>query len=114
MRISDWSSDVCSSDLAQRGPPLIGAAPENAHHQHREERRGGKRERRRHHEQNVGGLAGRHPGRGKRHGQQQYRSQERRVGKECGRTGRYRWSAYHEKKTVREVVPSYTVIIYII
>src|SRR3546814_19787150 len=29
------------------------------------------------------------------------RSQERRVGKECGRTDRYWWSAYHEKKNTQ-------------
>src|SRR3546814_18751209 len=28
------------------------------------------------------------------------RSEERRVGKECVRTGRYRWSPYHEKKNI--------------
>src|SRR3546814_14448083 len=28
----------------------------------------------------------------------EYRSEERRVGKECGRTGRYRWAPYPIKK----------------
>src|SRR3546814_5992837 len=44
MRISDWSSDVCSSDLQRRGeqpakqprPPARGAQ-RLCHHQHREE-----------------------------------------------------------------------------
>src|SRR3546814_12566752 len=30
------------------------------------------------------------------------RSEERRVGKECGSTGRSRWSPYHEKKKERK------------
>src|SRR3546814_21053592 len=32
------------------------------------------------------------------------RSEERRVGKECVSTCRYRWSPYHEKKTEKEFV----------
>src|SRR3546814_2127686 len=35
MRISDWSSDVCSSDLVGAPPPMPSSAP----HQTREERR---------------------------------------------------------------------------
>src|SRR3546814_3700774 len=74
MRISDWSSDVCSSDL-----------------------RAGRGERR-------GDLAGDVPGladagdhdaapAGQQH--RDDRSEERRVGKECVSTGRSRWSPYH-------------------
>src|SRR3546814_14384070 len=85
MRISDWSSDVCSSDLriasvARRREP--GVHP----------RRGG-----------IDAvakplpalfdLAG-HRGDGRRH----LRSEERRVGKECVRTCRSRWLPYHLKK----------------
>src|SRR3546814_8375791 len=70
MRISDWSSDVCSSDLKAR---LIG-------------RRGIE----------AAGRSGAlfqklHPQSGAR----QSRSEERRVGKECVSTCRYRWSPYH-------------------
>src|SRR3546814_4802852 len=94
MRISDWSSDVCSSDLAQLGaqavhlpvadnqlPPAhrsfplcfcctvpCGAALQSA-------RRVGRADERR---------AGICP-----------RSEERRVGKECVSTCRSRWSPYH-------------------
>src|SRR3546814_20963326 len=69
MRISDWSSDVCSSDLdLGRGHPQA-ASGECRHHGGRD-----------------GGLAG------------TGRSEERRVGKECVSTCRYRWSPYHEKK----------------
>src|SRR3546814_7970641 len=66
MRISDWSSDVCSSDLAfdpgaflrPRAQTLINAFP-------------------------------------RRSLQLAIRSEERRVGKECVSTCRSRWSPYH-------------------
>src|SRR3546814_939959 len=83
MRISDWSSDVCSSDL------LDGAAPA-ADHRVVEAVRG-----------SVHGVVG--------SGSQivcshvdsvgrvfnGHRSEERRVGKECVSTCRSRWSPYH-------------------
>src|SRR3546814_17027520 len=70
MRISDWSSDVCSSDLAlsarlqraglnSREVELLAALYQPAIFE---------------------------------------RSEERRVGKECVRTCRSRWSPYHEKQ----------------
>src|SRR3546814_19102709 len=93
MRISDWSSDVCSSDLAgidgrklaalgkpdqllaavrptgKGRPAVLGTWPDA-----------------------VGSLQlGALPDRGDR-------SEERRVGKECVRTCRSRWAPYHEKK----------------
>src|SRR3546814_3769241 len=81
MRISDWSSDVCSSDLL---PAPAGAGPG----------RGGE----------MNALATgtiRHfldlsdlPGDTLR-GILTNRSEERRVGKECVSTCRYRWSPYH-------------------
>src|SRR3546814_4405903 len=88
MRISDWSSDVCSSDLLPKrllpafafrlffdacrlsrwplagcktGRPLVGTSSDTR--------------------------------RGIHHGHQ--RSEERRVGKECASTCRSRWSPYH-------------------
>src|SRR3546814_8581453 len=69
MRISDWSSDVCSSDLQQidGGDPIsIAEAGMNIRQQLSAQRRT---------------LAG--------------RSEERRVGKECVSTCRSRWSPYH-------------------
>src|SRR3546814_1454967 len=66
MRISDWSSDVCSSDLADGGPRR-GAwlrAGEAAADRVRDQPDG-------------------------------RRSEERRVGKECVSTCRSRWSPYH-------------------
>src|SRR3546814_11315054 len=111
MRISDWSSDVCSSDLRIPGDAAVNAA-----------RLGTAAERR-----NIGarpdrgvdagavlgdGIAGDGDGRAgflqrlllleclprlrrafRHHGR--FRSEERRGGKECVSTGRSRWSRYH-------------------
>src|SRR3546814_14790568 len=92
MRISDWSSDVCSSDLflAQchvlvggryaagiaQGPP-----GDIAHEQRSQQDAGHDARDEQARERDVG------------------RSEERRVGKECGRTFRVRWSPYHTKNT---------------
>src|SRR3546814_14397824 len=101
MRISDWSSDVCSSDLPhrpphgrprllrRRRPPLVlrPQVPARGHHHrhpvHRTDRTGS--------------------------------SEERRVGTECVSTCRSRWSPYHYKKQdndthrgVKESTSSYT------
>src|SRR3546814_11015790 len=90
MRISDWSSDVCSSDLpatcaaiaeesGHDAPALLAKAAEaatQARHQ---------------------ALTEEAVARG--------RSEERRVGKECVSTCRSRWSPYHlKKKRTREDV----------
>src|SRR3546814_3476859 len=70
MRISDWSSDVCSSDLIQVGAHAVQALilvwPPAGDVMH-------------------GGNGMRVVG----------RSEERRVGKECVSTCRSRWSPYH-------------------
>src|SRR3546814_13422933 len=91
MRISDWSSDVCSSDLTrnpQRNVPigliaslgictvfylLVSAGA-------------------------IGSL-GAQPVRGIGGEVLMPRSEERRVGKECVSTCRSRWSPYHSQKT---------------
>src|SRR3546814_2720766 len=91
MRISDWSSDVCSSDLAQgvirRNPGL------NA----REQSSAPKAETRKndpsHHDRKDACLASASQLRGVEH--REVRSEERRVGKECVSTCRSRWSPYH-------------------
>src|SRR3546814_7154712 len=87
MRISDWSSDVCSSDLSAwahnnvviKGAhysiepglaQLTGALENSAFHMHGS------------HSAYHGHVVSR-------------RSAERRVGKECVSTCRYRWSPYH-------------------
>src|SRR3546814_9196003 len=66
MRISDWSSDVCSSDLAV----LMNL----------------------NHNGQAISLSSKLAERGVRDGE---RSEERRVGKECVSTCRSRWSPYH-------------------
>src|SRR3546814_14828817 len=84
MRISDWSSDVCSSDLCPRTRPARartrcdhGGAPHcrDAGARHRSACRARHRDR---------------------------RSEERRVGKECVSTCRSRWSPYPYKKKKRK------------
>src|SRR3546814_10203177 len=106
MRISDWSSDVCSSDLAQVGAEVIGigAAGQHAAGQQRAVI--------------VAVAVGCHgieldqlgadiaaPALAMHDGMAQLaetgdedlarRSEERRVGKECVSTCRSRWSPYH-------------------
>src|SRR3546814_19749292 len=88
MRISDWSSDVCSSDLAT---PLRGRGRRRSAGRARPARPDAAR-----------------PGPGRRataarrpriaRGEPP-RSEERRVGKECVGSCRSRWSTYHSKKT---------------
>src|SRR3546814_18742408 len=101
MRISDWSSDVCSSDLVERldHPPAVElGAPQQRGHQgdaiaalHRAR---------------LLKLAVEHdpatrrrrdvdPGLGEPAGPPAVRSEERRAGKEWVRPCRYRWSADH-------------------
>src|SRR3546814_8232333 len=75
MRISDWSSDVCSSDLQGATPAGcigvgLGSGPRKASMDSR-----------------MRVVAGSRP-RGTR-------SEERRVGRECVSTCRSRWSPYH-------------------
>src|SRR3546814_12373706 len=103
MRISDWSSDVCSSDL------VLGLASGEAEHTcltveeilHQREVRvehvepriadDGCRRRR-------GRCRGRRC-RSRCCCRRCSRAEERRVGKECVSTCRYRWSQYHYKKS---------------
>src|SRR3546814_20084148 len=83
MRISDWSSDVCSSDL--------GGIPDG----------------------DAGARAARDQGHARQPVRtlllHQQRSEERRVGKECVSTCRSRWSPYHYKKT-HQIVGTATMI----
>src|SRR3546814_10792271 len=68
LRISDWSSDVCSSDLPLSAPGL------------------------------RAGLEGSLRRLKADHVDVFYRSEERRVGKECVSTCRSRWSPFHQIK----------------
>src|SRR3546814_19506946 len=102
MRISDWSSDVCSSDLLRRDAqvqqmPLVGG---NAEHPVAAQATVAV--------EHPGMVAGADaiaknaigPGIG--------RSEERRVGKECVSTCRSRWSPSHQKKKKMHHDTSYT------
>src|SRR3546814_20801747 len=103
MRISDWSSDVCSSDLdrhrVERGEGRKGAiARLRRNHllsprgcrgaregtDRRRRRDDGIRQRRQGHVRGVAEIA--------------QRSEESRVGKECVSTCKLRWSPYQYKK----------------
>src|SRR3546814_2069588 len=92
MRISDWSSDVCSSDLARdipvvddEGPVEPGLslvehrAPDDAGHPGAER---------------PPALEQAHVGADAHVVEKQRRSEERHVGKECVSTCRSRWSPY--------------------
>src|SRR3546814_3433821 len=84
MRISDWSSDVCSSDLSWAagtharlgGPPDARPAEDARALRHRSRSEG-----------RMKGQRNNEP--------MQRRSDERRVGNECVSTCRSRWSPYH-------------------
>src|SRR3546814_19635228 len=98
MRISDWISDVCSSDLVGIVLEVAGIEPQARPHRQRI-------------------FADRHCGdRLDVHSVDAtrlqavaavrfmtQRSEERRVGKECVSTCRSRWSPYHEKKTQNKI-----------
>src|SRR3546814_9034157 len=76
MRISDWSSDVCSSDLADH--PRQGIGIDGGVHVHPDARRQLDAD------HSLAACCDRWP-----------RSEERRVGKECVSTCRSRWSPSH-------------------
>src|SRR3546814_11340670 len=98
MRISDWSSDVCSSDLDRPALRLIGIASDE-----KKRTAGGVHLLRGEHPPDGVGVTIRRladldllvviPGEGER--ARRLRSEERRVGKECVSTCRSRWSPSH-------------------
>src|SRR3546814_5154126 len=116
MRISDWSSDVCSSDLPRHHPHaemFVQQVDAAQHAEHRRQREAGiddadritaQQEIRaamtdqRHADGGVGDGGPvpplRRGGTGHLALLEGQRSEERRVGKECGSTGRSRWSPY--------------------
>src|SRR3546814_13970162 len=106
MRISDWSSDVCSSDLYRRqhegaGPEVDARveAVEPIPHRPPGDRPGDEVG----YDDGLGELPGEQPHDVAAAGAHHLadadllspRSEERRVGKECVRTCRSRWSPYH-------------------
>src|SRR3546814_14185198 len=89
MRISDWSSDVCSSDLAASGADKPSAAHD----------RSGE------HRTTAGSACACELRRARCRDfrSERNRSEERRVGKECVSTCRSRWSPYHYKKKYKNI-----------
>src|SRR3546814_8370797 len=97
MRISDWSSDVCSSDLIRPYGRRLGGGDGGARSEspciagHRQSICGS----------GLTGKAGKMPddqgssNRSEEDSSRYGRSEERRVGKECVSTCRSRWSPYH-------------------
>src|SRR3546814_14629020 len=101
MRISDWSSDVCSSDLRLRdGPPVVRHVVELHQPDARADRtvhQGGRVSERRlcpaqASRRKGRGAAPRKAGREAVQAVAEARSEELSVGKEGVRTSRYRWS----------------------
>src|SRR3546814_12345436 len=97
MRISDWSSDVCSSDLEARefarvgcDLPDVGAIIVEADAR---AQASGTADVERIGAHDIDAARARVDGVGER-------SEERRVGKECVSTCRSRWSPYHKKKNL--------------
>src|SRR3546814_11608979 len=117
MRISDWSSDVCSSDLV---------AIFERHHLQQASRARGRgggydvardpRRDRQCAEPDRRYLAVRHDRLLRRVPDRQPdgRSEERRVGKECVSTCRSRWSPYHYKKKNHTQILHHLIIIILI
>src|SRR3546814_6075482 len=96
MRISDWSSDVCSSDLAvavEQGDAAAVGFGDLA--RQRQAKAGAVAPGRIKRQQRVGQHRFVHAAAAIKHIDAPVRSEERRVGKECVSTCRSRWSPYH-------------------
>src|SRR3546814_15425373 len=87
MRSSDWSSDVCSSDLIAEEAPMWRPPAQAV----RRQPLGTQQHDAEPVEAEVAGC-------GKADQDEKQRSEERRVGKECDSTCRSRWSQYNKKK----------------
>src|SRR3546814_14733331 len=98
MRISDWSSDVCSSDLAKGDVvELHPAADRRQCHAAAGQLGAGVEDVAEALDRDAHLL--------------EIRSEERRVGKECVSTCRSRWSPYHSKKNnkpIKDINPART------
>src|SRR3546814_14862394 len=103
MRISDWSSDVCSSDLVGGAEIATGQfavaeirlaqvrAGQAAKPHHRPVQVASAQ----HDGAEVGAFELQLAAEPHRTAQRQHRSEERRVGTECVSTSKHRWSPYH-------------------
>src|SRR3546814_11920050 len=96
MRISDWSSDVCSSDL--KGMSAVPLAMPEVDDAHEIFRRGGLAAAE--FAAFINGEMGDYKAKLDPNVADRFeRSEERRVGTECVSTCRSRWSPYHQKNT---------------
>src|SRR3546814_19357772 len=104
MRISDWSSDVCSSDLRRINQNLRELADGTVARREaaRKAAKAARKEQAKKDKQRIKAIDKKLVElRKERDGLQEYldellvRSEERRVGKECVSTCRSRWSPYH-------------------
>src|SRR3546814_8086369 len=108
MRISDWSSDVCSSDLLNlqaaqaRHLNVEQHAADPLGTDRRQERRAGFVRLRRKARRLDEGPQGIPNGLVVVDDENRWRSEERRVGKECVSKSRSRWSPYQSKKKKKE------------
>src|SRR3546814_17958469 len=107
MRISDWSSDVCSSDLSSRGrwtslalfiPPYRRFRESSAMCSHYQTLKDAELLLKKFGVPKKPGSLGVYDMWPRRQGLFVRRSEERRVGKECVSTCRSRWSPYNKKK----------------
>src|SRR3546814_16490008 len=103
MRISDWSSDVCSSDLNPECRPPVPSDERPAAEGEEGEEKARRREGDRQAEDDLDQPA--ESARGIAEGKA--RSEERRVGKECVSTCRSRWSRYHSNKKAHKIAHIY-------
>src|SRR3546814_20568281 len=107
MRISDWSSDVCSSDLGRPRPEQPDREPREAEQQDRDADRFVQLVSR----EKFGAIvplerpAERDLESEKQRDEPGKRSEERREGNECVSTFRTRCSTYHQKKNTNQQQP---------
>src|SRR3546814_15619473 len=103
MRISDWSSDVCSSDLLASSLALAGCAANRQPTQTADALQIHLRaERDNYLAQTQSDPLGAYLAQSRNP-----RSEERRVGKECVSTCRSRWSPYHSNKKKQNSICTY-------
>src|SRR3546814_14776756 len=103
MRISDWSSDVCSSDLNGGLPHCAGSSRGRLRQQACRRRAVHIHQRSPEQFIHIQSIRRLQTGRSTQPPARQDRSEERRVGKACVSTCRLRWAPYHYKKKTTHI-----------